>query len=289
MNKLLTIYDFTLSADNIEDENIVIDELIKIAKKFVFQLEMSILGYKHYQGRISLKVRKRLSSLLAYTKKKLTLKFHWSITSNSAHDDTFYVTKEDTRIAGPWSDKDIPIYIPRQYRNKINNLRPFQRVIFDSCNHFDDRDINFIYSPIGNKGKSVISSLCELYGRGVDMPICNDAEKLIQSLANYCIKKQIRNPSPILIDLPRAMDKSKLYGIYTAIEQIKKGKLYDTRYRYEVYWIDSPAIWIFSNLRPIRNMLSTDRWKIWEISKEYELVAYEEDTDSDDECDELDQ
>ena len=186
----------------------------------------------------------------------------------------FYVMKEDTRLEGPFNDRDakVEIYIPRQYRDKLSTLRPFQKQIWDSANDFNDRIINMIYCPSGNAGKSTIASLCELFGRGIDLPPCNDAEKLIQSCCDICEGKNVRNPSPIFVDLPRAMNKDRLNGIYTAIEQIKKGKLFDLRYKYKEYWIDSPTIWVFSNIEPDTSMLSSDRWVIWELDDNFNLV-----------------
>ena len=37
--------------------------------------------------------------------------------------------------------------------------------------------------------------------------------------------KKERKPRIVFVDMPRAMDKKKLGGMYTAIEQIKKGKV----------------------------------------------------------------
>ena len=107
------------------------------------------------------------------------------------------------------------------------------------------------------------------------MPPINDAKELIQVACDICKSKEIRDPSPIFIDLPRAMRKSELGGVFTAIEQIKKGKLYDTRYRYTEWWIDSPAIWVFTNVLPDLNSLSLDRWVIWHINDSKELVKYD--------------
>ena len=70
------------------------------------------------------------------------------------------------------------------------------------------------------------------------------------------------------------MNKDRLNGIYTAIEQIKKGKLFDLRYKYKEYWIDAPQIWVFSNIEPDISMLSKDRWRLWAISDDKELVSY---------------
>lgn len=86
--------------------------------------------------------------------------------------------------------------------------------------------------------------------------------------------KETRSPSPIFLDMPRAMNKERLNGIYTAVEQIKKGKLYDLRYSYKEYWIDSPQIWVFSNIEPDISLLSRDRWRIWTIDETMNLQKY---------------
>lgn len=276
MNKLLTVFDFTLPVKDITEEQIK-NWLKDIAKKWTFQKEEGSKinielnkKYKHYQGRISLKVRKRFNTIKNYYS-NIFHELHWSITSNTNKNNMFYVLKPDSRISGPWSDMDQDIYIPRQYRNKINNLYPFQQVIFNSKDLFNDRMINMIYAPKGGEGKSTIASLCELLSTGIDLPPVNDAEKLIQSCCNICMSKRTRSPSPIFVDLPRAMDKNKLRGIYTAIEQIKKGKLYDVRHKFKAWWIDSPAIWVFSNIMPLKELLSSDRWNLWTINEQKQL------------------
>lgn len=101
-------------------------------------------------------------------------------------------------------------------------------------------------------------------------------------MCNICMCRNLRNPTPVFIDLPRAMNKDRLNGIYTAIEQIKKGKLYDMRYKYQEFWIDSPNIWVYQNVDVDLDYLSRDRWKCWSINGNFELVDYvPEDVESD--------
>ena len=265
-------FDFTLGEKFIKNNLEIIKRLKPICKKFVFQLEEGEkTKYKHYQGRISLKTKIRLETLIR--KQYLPLETRWSITQTQTKGFE-YVMKEDTRINGPWKNTDEPDYIPRQYRGKMETLRPFQKTILDSAEKFDDRLINLVICKKGNVGKSVVASLSELYGKGIDLPIVNDAEKLIQSCCNICMAKSIRNPSPIFIDLPRAFNQEKLNGIFTAIEQIKKGKLYDMRHHHKWWWIDSPAIWVFTNQEQDTNYLSKDRWRIWKINSRYELKKH---------------
>lgn len=264
------VFDFTI-AENQTERTELTEWLSLHAKKWCFQLEKGEeTDYIHYQGRFSLKSKKRLGDLLTLSIPTM----HISPTSNANKKNNFYVMKSETRIDGPWTEEDEVKYIPRQYRGKLKTLRPFQKYIWDSANDFEDRKINMIFCSKGNVGKTVIASLCELYGNGIDLPPVNDAEKLIQSCCNICMGKKIRNPSPIFIDLPRAFCKDRLNGIYSAIEQIKKGKLVDMRYHYKDWWIDSPQIWVFSNIEPDLSMLSLDRWMIWEIDEHYELKPF---------------
>lgn len=268
------VWECVWNAKDITEDDVK-DSLLGIAKQFVFQLEAgSNTGHLHYQGRISLIKKKRKNELFKLFENKLMPNWIEPTVSSEHQKKAFYCMKEDTRIKGPWSDQDKEIFIPRQYRGFMDKLKPFQQTIWDSAKQFDSRNINIIYCQKGNNGKSTIAALCELLGNGLDMPPINDAEKLIYTCCNICQAKNCRNPSPIFFDLPRAMTKDKLYGIYSAIEQIKKGKLFDLRYKYQEWWIDSPQVWVFSNDEPNLNLMSADRWRVWEINENAELVEF---------------
>lgn len=272
MTNAVCVWDFTVGKSFTDLESLKLD-IKENCKKWCFQLEESDSGYIHYQGRISLKVKKRLPQVKSVFKCK---EIHWSVTSSENSKNTFYVTKPETRIDGPWSDQDKEIYIPRQFRGKLESLRPFQQVIWDSANEFEDRCINCIINSKGNVGKSMIASLCDLYGRGIDIPPINDSEKLIQSVCNRLMAKSCRTPGLVFVDIPRATKQEKLSGMFSAIEQIKKGKVYDMRYHFTEWWFDSPQIWVFMNIVPKSKYLSRDRWRFFDINDDYELIKYEE-------------
>lgn len=261
--------------------------LMGIAKKFVFQLERGHeTNYEHYQIRCSLIKKMIKKSLLDLIVDKLKCAVgdapqYIEPSVKEVHDNKNfdYVLKDDTRILGPWTDKEFkheilkePEYIPVQYRGIKDKLYPYQKIIFDSADQLDIRNINMIVDTTGNNGKSTISSICELFGRGIDLPPLNDMKEIVQILCDECMSMNIRNPSPILVDMPRAMTKERLYGFFSGLEQIKKGKLYDPRHNYKKFWIDSPQVWVFSNVYPDLKMLSLDRWVIWNINEKKELV-----------------
>jgi hypothetical protein len=267
----VSVYEFRYSKKDFCHKDII-GFLTGIAKKYTFQLEEGDSGYLHFQGRLSLiKKRRKMEALKLF---KVAPEYFEPTLSLEYKGEAFYQMKQDTRIEGPWSDSDQETYIPRQYRGLIDKLRPYQQTIWDTRNDYEPRKINLIFDAKGNNGKSTIASLCELMGNGIDVPPMNDMKEIIQLLCDECMLTKNRNPTPIFIDLPRAMDKTRLFGVYTAIEQIKKGKLYDTRYNYKKWWIDSPQLWVFTNVLPDLNMLSRDRWNIWTIDDEFKLVEY---------------
>lgn len=252
-------------------------------KHWSFQLERGEqTGRDHYQGIISLKTKRTKAECLSVMNPLPEFFEPIANASLKAGSESFYVTKPDTRIDGPWTDKDVERYIPRQYRGLEQTLYPWQQYVWDNVNTFEPRIVNLVLDRTGCNGKSTLASLMELHEKGIDMPPINDGEKLIQSLADILIATENREPKCIFIDIPRAMKQDKLYGLYSAIEQIKKGKVTDTRYSYKQWWFDSPQVWVFCNTVPDVTYLSQDRWRFWKISEDKHLVgaALEEQQDA---------
>ena len=251
--------------------DITIEELKKLfkhhAKAWCFQLEKGDkTGYLHYQCRISLKSKERDCFGI------IKLKGKYSPTSKENMNNYYYVTKDFTKLEGPFKHDDEEVYIPRQYRGIV--FKTWQHKIAESRNDFNDRHINVLYDRVGGLGKSTLASICELLYNAVDLPPINTATELMQIMCNICVDQELRAPGLVFLDMPRATDKSALYGLYSACEQIKKGKLYDSRYHFKKWWIDSPSVWIFTNELPDTTMLSADRWKIWEV-KDGDLKPFE--------------
>lgn len=269
-------YEFRLTAkDNwSQHKDDIISCLKGYAKSWVFQLETGDTGYIHFQGNLSLIKKRRQLELVKVFHGTVLGEAHLRPLSNNAlKGELFYSIKEDTRTQGPWSDKDEEIFIPYQYAGLESKLLPFQQKIWDEADKRDPRKVNLIIDHDGCNGKSTLASLMELHNRGIDLPPTNEARELIQSLADILIKKNIRDPKTVFIDIPRAMKQDKLFGLYTAVEQIKKGKVYDVRHSYKDWWFHSPQIWVFTNTIPDVTMLSADRWVFWTI-KNNDLIPY---------------
>lgn len=246
-----------------------------LAKQWVVQTERGSGGYEHWQGRVSLIKKKRKSELMALLKESdHPVPNYLEPTTNAEHKKAaFYCVKEDSRIDGPWSDKDKEIYIPRQLRHL--DEYPWQRQVRESSDVFDARGVDVIIDKGGCSGKSTIARICQLKCRAIKLPIHNDGIKLIQSTCNMLMARQERQPSHVFVDMPRAFGKERLGGLYTAIEEIKGGYVYDERNHFQEWWFDSPRVWVFTNDVPDFSYLSEDRWRCWTISDKKELVRYQ--------------
>jgi len=264
------VWDFRANEDYYEREALQAF-LHKIGKKFAYQLEMSESGYRHWQGRVSLWKVKRKNELMNMMKgMDMPIPNYLEPTTTQEHKTTaFYCLKEDSRIGGPWTDKDSAQYIPRQYRDLV--LYPYQQQIIDSRLTFDKRCVDCVVDEGGNIGKSTCASIGDLLHGGIDLPPINDGEKLTISLCNILIAKDEHKPGIVFFDLPRAVEQTKLSGMFTAIEQIKKGKVWDWRNSYKDWWFDSPRVWVFVNEFPYTGYLTPDRWRFWRITADKEL------------------
>ena len=260
MSSACCCYDFTSFET---DHTIIMVWLKKYAKKWTFQQEeCPSSGNAHFQGRFSLKLKKRINEI-----KKDELKFHFSITSKDNKDNDFYVTKEESRIGGPWSDSDEEVYIPRQIR-EITKLYSWQNHIIDNASVWDVRSINVIIDKVGNIGKSTLVNYMRAYRLGRRIPPVNDFRDMMRMVMDMPTSKLY------LIDMPRSLSKSGLMGLYSAIEEVKNGYAFDDRYHFKEKIFDCPNIWIFTNQEPDENLLSQDRWKLWEINHDKELIEY---------------
>lgn len=249
------VFDITIKEN--EANKIELKRIFSIiAKKWCFQLEKGTeSGYLHFQCRISTKVKWRM----AQVKKALGIESaHISITSNANKNNMFYVLKEDTRVEGPWSDTDVELYIPRQVR-EISALRPWQLQIVEDAKNWDTRHINIVFCPIGNIGKSILKTYIGVHQIGRSLPYSNDYKDIMRMVMDTP-KKPL-----YIIDLPRAISKDKLYQFFSGVETLKDGYAYDDRYHFKEEYFDCPNIWIFMNTYPDLDLLSLDRWVIWQV------------------------
>lgn len=254
------------------DEHKLFKCLVPLAKSFVFQRERGgKTGYEHWQVRLSLwkKTTRAHARNLIWTGfqfPKEGVSVYCEPTSNptSTQNNAFnYVMKLDTRVDGPWSDKDAPHYVPRQFRMKP---RKWQRQVLDTANEFDDRKIDCIIDPQGGLGKSFIMGKAWCKYRYPFISVVDDTARIIYSACDILIGRQEREPKLMIVDVPRAFNRKKMGSLMTAIEILKSGIISDSRNKFRHWEYDSPRIWVFMNFDVDLTLQSSDRWQFWTVS-----------------------
>jgi len=224
--------------------------------KYCFQLEEGDdTGYEHWQVRVSLIKKSR------WPKPDFPLlppSAHWSITSNAGVGTKFsYVMKTDTRLQGPWTDRDEATAVPRQLRGIT--LMPWQEEVIERSQEFETRAINVLVDPVGGTGKSTLSLWMEVHKMALQLAVVVEPRDIARQVCSQPIAKCY------LIDFPRFIDRRKIGPMMAAIEELKNGRCYDDRYSFKKKIFDSPSIWVFCNEAPNSNYLTNDRWVYWEI------------------------
>jgi len=190
---------------------------------------------------------------------------HFSPEAGTELEGNFYCMKEETRVAGPWSDKDEKVVIPWDLE-RIKEWKPWQMSVFRSLKERDDRVINVLVDPVGGIGKSKVFKECLFRKTAGLIPVIGDAKDIIQAVCSMGMREAY------ILDMPRTGE-SEMHqkSIYKAVEQIKNGVVMDFRYSYKELIMGCPVVWIFTNERPAFSYLSGDRWRLWGVLNE-ELV-----------------
>lgn len=258
-------YDFTISCEKFFDKNELMKTLNEWFKKWVVQKEKGTeTGYEHWQGRGSLIKARRMNELITQAKDAFP-GVHWSITSKTVHEgqNFNYVMKADTRIDGPWTDKEFeePPVLTRQLKEfeERGIELEWHKKILELVDIEEDRHINVIYDPDGNSCKSLFAEYLEYHGKAWEIPPFRSMEDISQCVMAIKAKKCY------LIDMPRGMNKNKLGEFYAGLEALKNGVCWEKRYSFKKRRMDRPQVFVFTNIMPNLRLLTKDRWQIWRM------------------------
>lgn len=259
---VLVRFAFTVASDAATKDEII-TWCKKWCKKWCFQEEQGAGGFNHFQGSVVMKEKLRLGTLI--NKKLFGGKVHWSIVHKGEASD-LYSTKEDTRVSGPWSDKDVPRYVPTHMRNvELNRVQ--QKIVGLLKTARASRDIFIFEDSQGNMGKSFLSCYLAIHEHAIRIPLmAGDAQKMME----YAYSKVAQDPTKvrfIFIDLPRASDPAKWGSIVRMCEQMKEGQFCDLRYTAKEVWAEQPIPVIFANKLPEdwQEYASKDRWQYYSM------------------------
>jgi hypothetical protein len=267
-----------------KDNTYSIDDIQKYcrkwAKKWVFQVEAYKDGSKHYQIRLHLKVKRNGSALLNVLKTEDALIGNWTVTTKGVHlNNNFNYVMKPERISGPYSDKDKRMtWQLKEFMNKGIHY-PYHQQILKEIKRKEWRTIDLIYCPQGSKSKTIFCEYLEYNNLAVDIPPYRQMEDLMAwglcEIDNDDVTDWYDDPKAFVFDMPRGMKKDKLGEFYAGIESFKDGRFYDKRYSARKEQIGRPRIYIFTNTLPVFELMSIDRWNIWELDGDLTLKKYD--------------
>lgn len=270
------VYVHAFTVDATFDREKLVEWLKASAKRWIFQTELAASGYKHYQGYVSLVDKQRPVCCATRLRELCDFKgsVHFSHASKVGQEALKkYSMKVDTRVDGPWCDRDSSKVV--EYEKKIERVR--LEDVFDpssvSLTHASiigfcmdptpvHRMITCIVDGPGAFGKSDIVR----YLLKAHPSVCYLSYGTAKGLMHLAAK----NPSALyIIDLPRSRPTSLGQGeLWNAIEQIKNGFLMSERYEGSFECIKPPKVVVFTNVAPPLHFLSKDRWDLVDVSSE---------------------
>lgn len=212
-------------------------------KKWVIAMETGHGGYDHYQVRL----QTSNDGFFEWTKNYIP-----TAHVEKAQDAWEYERKEGHYWTS-WDTNEI-----RSCR--FGCLTKAQRGIMRALREQNDRQIDVLVDKRGNWGKSWLAR--HLYETGEAFlvpPTVKDVQGIVQWIASG-----YNNESIVIIDIPRSWKWSE--QLYTAIETIKDGMVYDTRYHAQMRDIWGVKVLVFTNEMPKVSALSADRWRIKETA-----------------------
>ena len=246
---------FTLNNYTEDEITYILETCSNGSKFYMFQEEIGEeCGTPHLQGHISFLKKVRPMSVFKDTKR-----ISWR-KSDNPQGSINYASKEKTRAPDGRQWSSHPIQRPLDLLDP-KDFHPWQNDIIDIINKVPcNRTIYWFWEPIGGVGKSVFTKyLCAqrhallLSGKGADCKF---------GIIQYMKKNMGRHPQLIIYDIPRS---NLGYVSYTALEEIKNGCFFSSKYESDMIIMNSPHLICFANEEPDYHTMSADRWKVNKI------------------------
>lgn len=186
-----------------------------------------------------------------------------------------YCSKDDTRLPGtvPFHKlKKAPVYTGADVACLDVGLRPWQEQLMTilRTKPYNQRHIHWIVDLEGASGKSLFLKWLQWKGEFEIGEVCDAGNATQLKATSYNLGPK----SVYFVDLPRVRTDS-LGDIMRCLEQLKNGKLLTVQYGGgQTILFDPPLLVVFSNYYPKLEWLSADRWKIFEMTKDYKLRSF---------------
>lgn len=233
------------------------------ADHYVFQAEDSG-DNEHYQGYFHTVTKQRPKALaIAQNDTMGGIEIQAASTAGQKALKT-YSMKEATRVAGPWSDK--PIYMGKDLW-PYARMPEWQKKMLDILEKEpDDRTMYWVYDPIGNKGKTKFAKYLCYKQDAVLLQYAHSGDCL-----NLVFKMQGKKIYVWNLTRSKPAQLSE-QDLYSAMESIKDGLFFNSKYEVGMVMMNCPHILVFSNHLPKTEHISADRWKIFTFDEQDNLV-----------------
>ena len=272
-----------------------LEEIFELdCKKYVFQLECSKKGNLHYQCRVSLNTKKRTINYLNHLYREISVRLaksgmdfefskchiHISPTQNITKDFD-YVMKSESKVKGYTPSTNLgsaelePIKIP-----DFQELPEWGQFIWEEWiekqSKWDSygRKILFCIDKTGGLGKTTFVKW-----------LCYKNKKDVLKVDNFASDANFSKPvitagakKAYVMDLPRTLveySRSNKYNntgwakFSLMLETLKDGFLQSSMNGHRLELImNSPAVIVFTNSPPPKNVLSQDRVVLWDLNNQ---------------------
>lgn len=230
-----------LTINNYKDE-----DLLKFDKfdKYIVGDEVGANGTKHLQCWIYKKNKIRFNTL-----KKIFPEAHIEKAKGSMEDNIKYCSKEKVLLS-----RGIKEPIIDYLKNK--ELYQWQKnLLYIYNNDINERKIYWFVDLVGCKGKTsfarhlIVNKYKVIY-------VCGKSKDI-----KYGLIKQLENDDVrmVIFDFTRTNEN---YISYQAIEELKNGIFFSSKYESGMCIFNIPHVICFSNFEPDESRLSKDRWNI---------------------------
>ena len=137
-------------------------------------------------------------------------------------------------------------------------LYPWQKQIVEICDSpYDRRPIYWFWEPTGNVGKTTLAIHLALKYKERFL-YCNGKSADIK----YALSKMKIKPRIVVFGIPRSKED---YVSYAAIEEVKDGISFSTKFESTMMIQNPPHIIVLANFEPFRETMSEDRWIVVKI------------------------
>jgi hypothetical protein len=173
-----------------------------------------------------------------------------------------------TTYISDYTNKRNRDYIPTDLL-EIKELFKYQTAVIKTFNVRDKDSVNVLIQRKGLQGKTTLVDIAARLFKARKVPPLKDYKQFIEFCASY-------DPAKVyLIDLPRGMKKDNMFQFWSAVETIKGGYTFESRYKGREKYFNRPVVWVFTNDDPDFSLLSDKRWKLWTIDDEtLDLIPY---------------